>query len=87
MPNLAHVVQQLRQERHQAQRRVEQLDEALTDRSWRATRNYHKTRPCSSFGPEMKNDVDCVTQTNCSRPAGALGKVESSTAEQIRALS
>jgi hypothetical protein len=29
MPNLAHVVQQLRKERHQAQRRVEQLDEAL----------------------------------------------------------
>ena len=29
MSNLAHVVQQLRNERDQAQRRVEQLDEAL----------------------------------------------------------
>jgi hypothetical protein len=29
MPNLAHVVQELRNERDQAQRRVEQLDEAL----------------------------------------------------------
>jgi hypothetical protein len=29
MSNLAHVVQQLRKERDQAQRRIEQLDEAL----------------------------------------------------------
>jgi hypothetical protein len=29
MPNLAHVVQELRKERDQAQRRVEQMDEAL----------------------------------------------------------
>jgi hypothetical protein len=29
MPNLAHVVQRLRKERHRAQRRVDRMDEAL----------------------------------------------------------
>jgi hypothetical protein len=85
MSNLAHVVHQLRKEWDQAQCRVEHLDAAFegAERGRRATRNCHKTRPCSGVESETKADVSCGPQTNCSRPARAVGKVEGSAAEEI----
>src|SRR5579864_6393081 len=51
--------------------------------SRRSAWNYHETRPCSAVGRETKDNVGCVTQTNCSRPARALGKMESGTEEKV----
>ena len=82
MSNLANVVQQLRKERDQAQRRIEQLDEAmkvlgslegLRGRVGRAQTTGKRRRTMSAGG----------AQANCSGPACALGEMESSQAKQI----
>ncbi len=53
------------------------------ERGRRPTRNYHKTRPCTGVGLETKDHVSGGAQANCNSPARALGKVESSTPEQV----
>jgi hypothetical protein len=81
MSNLAKVVAQLRQQRDEAQRQAEQLDEALaapqpewigcTGQSLSALRN--KTQKIVSTSPEENR---CGT-------ARALGKMESCSEEEI----
>jgi hypothetical protein len=87
MPHLAHVVQQLRKERNQAQRRVEQLDEALKALTGSArhaelsqntavvTRWAENEGPCS---PRLANEL----QPPCGRVAPS-GKRHSRANKQI----
>src|SRR5208337_1391778 len=52
-------------------------------RSRRGARQSRKSRACSDARQETKNNVSGGTQENFGGPARALGKVESSTAEQV----
>ena len=85
MSTLAHVVQQLRKERNQALRSIEQLDKALKALGGLGgvRGRVGRVGACSDARQETKNNVSGGAQANCSSPARALGKVESSTAEQV----
>lgn len=52
-------------------------------RSRRGARQGRKSRACSDARQEAKDNVSGSTQENFGGPARALGKVESSTAEQV----
>jgi hypothetical protein len=84
MSNLAHVVQQLRKERNQAQTRIEQLDEALKALTGftgvRGTAQ--KTGSCAGQ-TETKNHVSSGAQTNRCSPARTLGEMEGGTTPQV----
>jgi hypothetical protein len=67
MSNLARVVQQLRKDRDQAQRRVEEPEDTAV-----------LMRRAENEGPCQRR-----RKTNCGSPRRALGKVESGTAERI----
>ena len=83
MMNLAKAVLQLKNEREQARRKLEQLDSALSALGG-SRRIQRESWACSDTGHETESYVSGGAQTNCCGPARALGEVESSQAKQIR---
>jgi len=85
MLNLTRAVRQLKKERAQAQRRLEQLDTALEALGGVGGLNRGSVRARTNKR-EAKADVGCCSQTDCCCPTSALGQMEGGSEEKVRLL-
>jgi hypothetical protein len=81
MADLKKVVVQLRKERDEAQKRLEQLDQALG--ALGSLDGYSARQRPSKIGKGTEDYVSRSPKENRSGPTRALGKMESCQAEQI----
>jgi hypothetical protein len=82
MMNLAKAVLQLKNEREQVRRKLEQLDSALSALAGLGGSSGKAGRVQMSGG-KTQNHVTGGAETNCGSPARTLGEVESCETKQI----